>query len=66
MYLRCRLSIILTVLLVFSKPEIVFARTSPQHKLEIGMFLSFARLSETKQRSLPVKRAQGLGHVVGV
>ena len=24
-------------LLVFSKNEIVFARTSPQHKLEIGM-----------------------------
>jgi len=34
--------------LIFSKQEIVFARTSPQHKLEI------------------VKRAQALGHVVGV
>ncbi|KAL5514054.1 hypothetical protein ACEPAG_2815 [Sanghuangporus baumii] len=33
---------------IFSKPEIVFARTSPQHKLEI------------------VKRAQALGHIVGV
>lgn len=34
--------------LVFAKDEIVFARTSPQHKLEI------------------VKRAQALGHIVGV
>ncbi|KAH9039417.1 aminophospholipid-transporting P-type ATPase [Lactarius hengduanensis] len=34
--------------LIFSKEEIVFARTSPQHKLEI------------------VKRAQSLGHIVGV
>ncbi|KAH9171439.1 aminophospholipid-transporting P-type ATPase [Lactarius sanguifluus] len=34
--------------LIFSKAEIVFARTSPQHKLEI------------------VKRAQALGHIVGV
>lgn len=33
---------------IFSKDEIVFARTSPKHKLEI------------------VKRAQALGHVVGV
>lgn len=33
---------------IFSKNEIVFARTSPQHKLEI------------------VKRAQALGHIVGV
>ncbi|KAJ8507033.1 hypothetical protein ONZ45_g10547 [Pleurotus djamor] len=33
---------------IFSKGEIVFARTSPQHKLEI------------------VKRAQALGHIVGV
>jgi sodium/potassium-transporting ATPase subunit alpha len=33
---------------IFSKHEIVFARTSPQHKLEI------------------VKRAQALGHIVGV
>jgi sodium/potassium-transporting ATPase subunit alpha len=33
---------------IFSKSEIVFARTSPQHKLEI------------------VKRAQALGHIVGV
>ncbi|KAG6840615.1 hypothetical protein C0991_005514 [Blastosporella zonata] len=33
---------------IFSKPEIVFARTSPKHKLEI------------------VKRAQALGHIVGV
>ncbi|KAG6876170.1 hypothetical protein C0992_000603 [Termitomyces sp. T32_za158] len=33
---------------VFSKQEIVFARTSPKHKLEI------------------VKRAQALGHIVGV
>ncbi|KAF7799696.1 hypothetical protein EIP86_010938 [Pleurotus ostreatoroseus] len=33
---------------IFSKDEIVFARTSPQHKLEI------------------VKRAQALGHIVGV
>ncbi|KAI0255351.1 aminophospholipid-transporting P-type ATPase [Lactifluus subvellereus] len=34
--------------LIFSKEEVVFARTSPQHKLEI------------------VKRAQALGHIVGV
>ncbi|KAI9508826.1 aminophospholipid-transporting P-type ATPase [Russula earlei] len=34
--------------LIFDKQEIVFARTSPQHKLEI------------------VKRAQALGHIVGV
>ncbi|KAF9464625.1 aminophospholipid-transporting P-type ATPase [Collybia nuda] len=33
---------------IFSKQEIVFARTSPKHKLEI------------------VKRAQALGHIVGV
>ncbi|KAI0081422.1 aminophospholipid-transporting P-type ATPase [Panus rudis PR-1116 ss-1] len=33
---------------IFAKQEIVFARTSPQHKLEI------------------VKRAQALGHIVGV
>ncbi|EJD46213.1 P-type cation-transporting ATPase [Auricularia subglabra TFB-10046 SS5] len=33
---------------IFSKGEIVFARTSPKHKLEI------------------VKRAQALGHIVGV
>ena len=33
---------------IFNKNEIVFARTSPQHKLEI------------------VKRAQALGHIVGV
>ncbi|KAI0737979.1 aminophospholipid-transporting P-type ATPase [Daedaleopsis nitida] len=33
---------------IFAKNEIVFARTSPQHKLEI------------------VKRAQALGHIVGV
>lgn len=34
--------------IVLSKNEIVFARTSPKHKLEI------------------VKRAQALGHIVGV
>ncbi|KAF9098802.1 hypothetical protein BGX23_005153 [Mortierella sp. AD031] len=34
--------------LVFSKPEIIFARTSPKHKLQI------------------VKRAQAMGHIVGV
>lgn len=33
---------------IFSKDEIIFARTSPKQKLEI------------------VKRAQGLGHIVGV
>lgn len=37
-----------TFFVVFAKQEIVFARTSPQHKLEI------------------VKRAQALGHIVGV
>ncbi|KAJ1512664.1 hypothetical protein HMI54_014865 [Coelomomyces lativittatus] len=34
--------------MIFSKEEIIFARTSPAHKLDI------------------VKRAQGLGHIVGV
>ncbi|KAF1801576.1 hypothetical protein V8B55DRAFT_1472060 [Mucor lusitanicus] len=34
--------------LIFSKEEIIFARTSPKHKLEI------------------VKRAQAMGHIVGV
>ncbi|KAG0226863.1 hypothetical protein B0O80DRAFT_439770 [Mortierella sp. GBAus27b] len=34
--------------LIFSKPEVIFARTSPKHKLQI------------------VKRAQALGHIVGV
>lgn len=34
--------------IVFSKAEIIFARTSPKHKLEI------------------VKRAQSIGHIVGV
>ncbi|RKP34367.1 hypothetical protein BJ085DRAFT_21450 [Dimargaris cristalligena] len=34
--------------LIFSKSEIIFARTSPKHKLEI------------------VKRAQAMGHIVGV
>ncbi|KAF9148587.1 hypothetical protein BG015_009667 [Linnemannia schmuckeri] len=34
--------------LIFSKPEIIFARTSPKHKLQI------------------VKRAQAMGHIVGV
>ncbi|KAJ3068509.1 hypothetical protein HDU98_008343 [Podochytrium sp. JEL0797] len=34
--------------LIFSKEEIIFARTSPKHKLQI------------------VKRAQSLGHIVGV
>ncbi|KAF9365377.1 hypothetical protein BGX34_010199 [Mortierella sp. NVP85] len=34
--------------LIFSKPEVIFARTSPKHKLQI------------------VKRAQSLGHIVGV
>ncbi|KAF9183625.1 hypothetical protein BGZ51_003892 [Haplosporangium sp. Z 767] len=33
---------------IFSKPEIIFARTSPKHKLQI------------------VKRAQAMGHIVGV
>ncbi|CAH1756964.1 152_t:CDS:2 [Entrophospora sp. SA101] len=33
---------------IFAKNEIIFARTSPRHKLEI------------------VKRAQGMGHIVGV
>lgn len=28
--------ILLTITLVFTKQEIVFARTSPKHKLEIG------------------------------
>ncbi|KAI0345042.1 aminophospholipid-transporting P-type ATPase [Trametopsis cervina] len=40
---------------IFSKQEIVFARTSPQHKLEIGT-----------SPLQPLKRAQALGHIVGV
>jgi hypothetical protein len=51
---------------VFSKDEVVFARTSPKHKLEIGKcdfqnpFLQFLISKKL------VKRAQALGHIVGV
>ncbi|KAI9228833.1 MAG: hypothetical protein DHS80DRAFT_14923 [Piptocephalis tieghemiana] len=34
--------------IIFTKPEVIFARTSPKHKLEI------------------VRRAQSMGHIVGV
>lgn len=50
---------------VFSKQEIVFARTSPQHKLEIGMCNGrTCRIPLTSCHL--VKRAQALGHIVGV
>ena len=32
----CSLSLLTVTMIVFSKEEIVFARTSPKHKLEIG------------------------------
>jgi hypothetical protein len=52
---------------VFSKQEIVFARTSPKHKLEIGQryfaIISSMRILTNEHK---VKRAQALGHVVGV
>jgi hypothetical protein len=50
--------------LVFAKDEIVFARTSPKHKLEIGMLLLC--LDNGILTRNPVKRAQALGHIVGV
>ncbi|KAJ3517123.1 hypothetical protein NLJ89_g701 [Agrocybe chaxingu] len=56
---------------IFSKEEIVFARTSPKHKLEIGqisiLFISSQVETEAADRSRHlVKRAQALGHIVGV
>ena len=52
---------------VFNKQEIVFARTSPKHKLEIGEFgISRASLLRLNIYILAVKRAQALGHIVGV
>lgn len=37
---------------VFSKKEIVFARTSPQHKLEIGMTPSRVRADQSCSQRL--------------
>jgi magnesium-transporting ATPase (P-type) len=51
---------------VFSKQEIVFARTSPQHKLEIGEFPQFPNSAPSDCNYTPVKRAQAIGHIVGV
>lgn len=53
---------------VFSKQEIVFARTSPKHKLEIGGFQTWSTLilDQRLTTSFVVKRAQALGHIVGV
>ena len=52
---------------VFSKDEVVFARTSPKHKLEIGKcnFTKPPSSVSDFQKKL-VKRAQALGHIVGV
>ena len=53
---------------VFSKDEVVFARTSPKHKLEIGkcnFFYKTPSLQFLISKKL-VKRAQALGHIVGV
>ena len=56
----------LTLLItVFSKNEIVFARTSPQHKLEIGEYIAFV-MFVLHAHCCVVKRAQALGHIVGV
>jgi hypothetical protein len=54
--------------LVFSKQEIVFARTTPKHKLEIGMHTHDTLSSTSLTLCVPllVKRAQALGHIVGV
>ena len=53
---------------VLNKTEIVFARTSPKHKLEIGMI--FNGLSKVFSFDIflspVVRRAQALGHIVGV
>lgn len=49
---------------VFAKEEIVFARTSPKHKLEIGMHSSSC--SQKNLIFVTVKHAQALGHIVGV
>lgn len=35
---RALLIVVVNVTTVFAKKEIVFARTSPQHKLEIGQY----------------------------
>ncbi|KAG6816112.1 hypothetical protein H0H87_008569, partial [Tephrocybe sp. NHM501043] len=52
---------------IFSKPEIVFARTSPKHKLEIGeAFILLQDYSDFFITPNLVKRAQALGHIVGV
>lgn len=51
---------------VFSKEEIVFARTSPKHKLEIGSFFQIFSLRKLLVFFQLVKRAQALGHIVGV
>ena len=54
-------------LIVFNKKEIVFARTSPQHKLEIGRFQAVIRIPiESSNLPFAVKHAQALGHIVGV
>ena len=54
-----------TLITVFSKDEIVFARTSPKHKLEIGSHSCAVRRHQALIISL-VKHAQALGHIVGV
>lgn len=51
---------------VFSKEEIVFARTSPKHKLEIGASCGFMLPLCADFLATSVKRAQALGHIVGV
>jgi len=51
---------------VFTKEEIVFARTSPKHKLEIGQLLIRCLPLTLLRPLLIVKHAQALGHIVGV
>ncbi len=53
---------------VLNKSEIVFARTSPKHKLEIGMISDvFSKCFSVRTFPFPlVRRAQALGHIVGV
>jgi hypothetical protein len=58
---HCCIASFLMAILVFSKQEIVFARTSPQHKLEIGesqnslliMHVLIMRISQTRTSIRP-------------
>lgn len=48
-------------LLVFAKDEIVFARTSPKHKLEIGQFSVFHSHIDKTNRNLSSQTRSGIG-----